>query len=52
VSVDAVGAQGQAALEADLLDLLARFNRAKDGTLAAPATYIEAVVTRATDGQG
>lgn len=36
---------GQQALEADLLALLHRFNRAEDGTLVAPATYLEVVVT-------
>jgi ubiquinone/menaquinone biosynthesis C-methylase UbiE len=36
---------GQAALEADLLRLLARFNRAQDGTLVARAGYLEVVVT-------
>ena len=43
----ALDADGQAALERDLLDLLSRFNRATDGTLVAPAAYLEAVVTRA-----
>lgn len=37
---------GQAALEADILALLAEFNRAPGGTLAAPADYLEAVITR------
>lgn len=43
----ALDGRGQAALESDMLDLLVRFNRAEDGTLAAPATYLEVVVTRA-----
>ncbi|MCO6416592.1 class I SAM-dependent methyltransferase [Siccirubricoccus sp. KC 17139] len=43
----ALDAAGQAALEADILALLERFNRAKDGTLAAPSCYLEVVVTRA-----
>jgi hypothetical protein len=30
----------------DLADLIARFNRATDGTVAAPADYLEAVGTR------
>lgn len=30
-----------------LLDLARRYNRAKDGTLAAPATYLETVIERA-----
>jgi SAM-dependent methyltransferase len=37
---------GQAALAADLDELLRRYNRATDGTLAAPATYLEAIATR------
>jgi SAM-dependent methyltransferase len=37
---------GGARLEADLLALLGRFNRSGDGTLLAPAEYLEAVVTR------
>ncbi|HYZ32226.1 MAG TPA: class I SAM-dependent methyltransferase [Crenalkalicoccus sp.] len=43
----ALDARGQAALEADLLELLGRCNRAEDGTLAAPGAYLEVVVTRA-----
>jgi hypothetical protein len=30
----------------DLADLIARYNRATDGTVAAPADYLEAVGTR------
>jgi SAM-dependent methyltransferase len=41
----ALDAIGRADLEADLLRLLAKFNRAQDGTLVAPATYLEVVVT-------
>ncbi|HVZ53839.1 MAG TPA: class I SAM-dependent methyltransferase [Pseudolabrys sp.] len=37
---------GQDALEADLLSLIERFNRAKDGTLVAPGEYLEIVVTK------
>jgi SAM-dependent methyltransferase len=37
---------GQAALEADLLALIARFNRAEDGTMVVPGAYLEVVVTR------
>ncbi len=33
------------ALERDILELLGRFNRATDGTLVAPSTYLEVVVT-------
>ena len=36
----------QAALERDLLALVADFNRAKDGTMVAPAEYLQIVVTR------
>ena len=32
------------ALEADLLDLIARFNRADDGTMVVPSEYLEAVI--------
>ncbi len=35
----------QADLEADLLALVAEFNRADDGTMIVPSTYLEAVVT-------
>jgi SAM-dependent methyltransferase len=41
----ALDPKGQKALEADLLHLLGRFNRAEDGTLAAPGEYLEVVVT-------
>lgn len=43
----ALDAARQAELEADMLALLSRFNRATDGTLAAPTAYLEVVVTRA-----
>lgn len=33
-------------LEADLLDTVARFNRADDGTVVAPGEYLEVVVTK------
>jgi len=42
---EAVGEAGEAALEADLLDLIARFNRAGDGTMAVPSEYLEVVIT-------
>ena len=45
-SFEAVGEDGRAALEADLLDLLARFNRADDGTMIVPSEYLEAVIVR------
>lgn len=38
---------GQAQLAADLTELMARFNRAGDGTLVAPSDYLEIVVTKA-----
>ncbi|MBF8289205.1 MAG: Methyltransferase type 11 [Chloroflexi bacterium] len=43
---EAVGDAGRAALEADLLDLIARFNRADDGTMVVPSEYLEAVLIR------
>lgn len=43
---EAVGEAGRAALETDLLDLIARFNRAEDGTMAVPNEYLEAVIVR------
>jgi ubiquinone/menaquinone biosynthesis C-methylase UbiE len=36
----------QAALESDLLALIARFNVATDGTMVAPSEYLEVVATR------
>ena len=43
---DAVGESGRAALEADMLDLIARFNRADDGTMVVPSEYLEAVIVK------
>jgi ubiquinone/menaquinone biosynthesis C-methylase UbiE len=43
---DAVGEPGRAALEADMLDLIARFNRADDGTMVVPSEYLEAVIVK------
>jgi ubiquinone/menaquinone biosynthesis C-methylase UbiE len=43
---DAVGELGRAALEADMLDLIARFDRADDGTMVVPSEYLEAVVIK------
>ncbi len=37
---------GQTALAADLDDLLRRHNRTTDGTIAAPADYLEVIATR------
>ena len=45
-SFEAVGEAGRAALEADLLELVARFNRAGDGTMVVPSEYLEAVVIK------
>jgi SAM-dependent methyltransferase len=41
---DAVGEEGRAALEADLLENIARFNRADDGTMVVPSEYLEAMI--------
>ena len=41
---DAVGVDGSAALEADIIDLIAQFNRADDGTMVVPSEYLEAVI--------
>jgi ubiquinone/menaquinone biosynthesis C-methylase UbiE len=43
---DAVGSSGAPALEIDILDLIARFNRATDGTMVVPSEYLEAVIVR------
>lgn len=42
----ALDAAGQAALAQDLTALIARFNRATDGTMVAPSEYLEIVVTK------
>ena len=42
----AVGDAGAPALHADLLELIARFNRATDGTMAVPSEYLETVIVR------
>jgi ubiquinone/menaquinone biosynthesis C-methylase UbiE len=41
---EAVGEAGTVALENDLLELIAHFNRATDGTMAVPSEYLEAVI--------
>ena len=41
---ETVGEVGRDALEADLLDLIARFNRADDGTMIVESEYLEAVI--------
>jgi SAM-dependent methyltransferase len=43
----ALDAHGQAALEADLLALIATFNTAKDGQMRAPSDYAEIVIVKA-----
>ena len=43
---DAVGEDGREALEQDLLQLIARFNRADDGTMVVPTEYLEAVIVK------
>jgi ubiquinone/menaquinone biosynthesis C-methylase UbiE len=43
---DAVGEAGREALEADLLDVIARFNRAEDGTMIVPNEYLEVVIVK------
>jgi hypothetical protein len=36
----------QTALELDLLALMERFNRSRDGTMVVPSEYLEVVITR------
>ena len=43
---EAVGDAGAVALEADLIDLIGRFNRAGDGTMVVPSEYLEVVVVK------
>ena len=43
---EAVGPDGRAALEADLLALIERFNRADDGTMVVPSEYLEVVIVK------
>ncbi len=47
VAFDRVGPDGEAALEADLRDLLERSNEAGDRALVLPADYLEVIATRA-----
>ncbi|MEP6885625.1 MAG: class I SAM-dependent methyltransferase [Gammaproteobacteria bacterium] len=42
----ALDPHSQAALQQDLLTLIAQFNRATDGTMIAPSEYLEIVITR------
>lgn len=43
---DALEAPKQAALHADVMDLIARFNRSGDVTMVVPSEYLEVVVTK------
>ena len=43
----ALDQEGQVALTADLLDLIARYNRSGDATMLVPSEYLEAIATRA-----
>ena len=43
---DALEPPKQAALQADLLALIARFNRSGDSTMVVPSEYLEVVVTK------
>ncbi|WP_309668439.1 class I SAM-dependent methyltransferase [Tabrizicola sp.] len=42
----ALDGAGQAKLEADLLALIGRFNRAEDGTMVVPGAYLEVVIQK------
>lgn len=42
----ALDASQQESLKSDLLDLIARMNRAKDGTMIVPSEYMEVVITK------
>lgn len=41
---EAVGDAGAAALERDLVELIARFNRTEDGTMVVPSEYLETTI--------
>ena len=43
---EAVGEAGRDSLQADLLSLIARFNRAEDGTMIVPTEYLETVIVK------
>lgn len=43
---DALAPEARPALDRDLLDLVGRFNRSPDGSVAVPSEYLETVVTR------
>ena len=44
---ETVGDGGRAALEADMVELIGRFNRADDSTMVVPSEYLEAVIVKA-----
>jgi len=41
---EAVGESGREALEADMIELIGRFDRAEDGTMVVPSEYLETVI--------
>lgn len=43
---EAVGEAGREALASDLFDLVARFNRADDGTMVVPSEYLETGIVK------
>jgi ubiquinone/menaquinone biosynthesis C-methylase UbiE len=43
---EAVGEAGRDSLQTDLLNLIARFNRAEDGTMIVPTEYLETVIVK------
>jgi hypothetical protein len=43
----ALDANGQAALYADLIDTIARFNTATDGSMRVPSEYAEVLIVKA-----
>jgi ubiquinone/menaquinone biosynthesis C-methylase UbiE len=43
---EAVGESGRDSLQADLLNLIAKFNRAEDGTMIVPTEYLETVIIK------
>ena len=42
---EAVGESGRHGLEADMIELIGRFNAAEDGTMVVPSEYLEVVIT-------
>jgi ubiquinone/menaquinone biosynthesis C-methylase UbiE len=43
---ETVGDAGRETLEADVVELISRFNRADDGTMVVPSEYLEAVIVK------